>query len=87
MSEWSIYVLVFGSVALVMMRLDRLGKQLEAVSSEIREELATDADRKGEILREWKESQKEAAKEQRQFWIFWGIVVALALSWHFITRS
>jgi hypothetical protein len=57
------------------------------VSVQIREELVTDADRRREILREWKEDRKQAAKEQRQLWIFWGIVVALALGWHFITRS
>ncbi len=32
-------------------------------------------------LDDWKQSRKEAAKDARQFWIFWSIVGVAALIW------
>jgi hypothetical protein len=71
----------------VLVRINRLGKQLEAVCASIKEELVPDEDRKQEILREWKETQKEAAKPARQFWFFWGIIAAVILGWLIIRKT
>ena len=80
-AEGTIYVLIFGALLLVIARLDRLGRQFEAVSALIRSELVTDEHRKDEIISEWKNAQKETAKEARRFWIFWSIVGAVVLGW------
>jgi transposase len=60
--DWGFYIFVFIMAAIVMARLDRLGKQLEAVKADIRAAVARSEDERMEILREWKESQKQAAK-------------------------
>jgi hypothetical protein len=62
--------------AVLMFRLDRLGKQLEAVSAMIRADLTRTEEERGEILQEWKETKKQAAKDERQFWLFWFVVIA-----------
>ncbi len=85
-NDWTVYALI-GAVFLLMFRLDRLGKQLEAVCANIKSELAPSEDRRREILREWKETKDEAAKEARQQWIGAGIVGALLLGWYIITRN
>jgi gas vesicle protein len=85
-NDWTIFVVV-GSVVLLMLRFDRLGKQLEAVCANIKSELAPSEDRRREILSEWKEAKDEAAKEARQQWIGAGIVGALLLGWYIITRN
>jgi hypothetical protein len=82
--QWTIYLLIAiaGGVVLVMARLDRLGKQLEAVLASIRYDLELDPDRKKEIMREWKESEKQQAKDARVFWISWAVIgSAVALGW------
>jgi hypothetical protein len=85
-NDWTIYVVV-GSVVLLMLRLDRLGKQLEAVCANIKSELAPSEDRRREILSEWKAEKDEAAKEMRWQWIWGGIIGALLLGWYIITRN
>jgi hypothetical protein len=85
-NDWAIYIFVFIMAAIVMARLDRLGRQLEAVSADIRADVARTEDERMEILSEWKEAQKQAAKDNRQFWIFWGIVAAVAVIWAMITH-
>ena len=80
--HWIIVTIVFVTGAMTLMRLDRLGKQLEAVSSFIRSDLARSENERDEILREWKENKQQAAKDARQFWIFWSIVGAAALGWY-----
>jgi type VI protein secretion system component VasF len=79
-NDWAVYIFVFVMAAFVMARLDRLGNQLEAVSVAIRADVAR------RILSEWKEAQKEAAKDKRRFWIFWGVVGAAAVIWAVITH-
>lgn len=69
-----IFVVVGVLTAMIMARLDRLGKQMEAVSALIRSDLA-----RTEIIGEWKGNKAQAAKDARQFWTFWGIVGAAAL--------
>jgi hypothetical protein len=85
--DWPLYILVFGSVGLVMVRLDRLSRQLDAVCASIKEELVPDEERKREILEEWKNDRREAAKEVRQFWIFWGIIGAAVLAWMIVRHT
>ena len=45
---------IYIAMWVVMARLERLGKQLEAVASVVREEIATAAERKQEIRDEWR---------------------------------
>jgi hypothetical protein len=80
-NDWSGYIFVFAMAAIVMARLDRLGRQIEAVSADIRADVARTEEEREEILSEWKEAQKGAAEDARQFWIFWGIVGVAALIW------
>ena len=68
--------IIIGVASVLMLRLDRLGKQLEAVSAMIRADLARTEEGRSEILQEWKETTKQAAKEERQFWLFWFVVIA-----------
>jgi hypothetical protein len=80
-NDWSVYIFVFVMAAILMARLDRLGKQLEAVHASIRMDVARTEDERDEIMSEWKQTTKDATKEARQFWIFWGVVGAAALVW------
>jgi hypothetical protein len=80
-NDWSVYIFVFVIAGIVLLRLDRLGKQIEAVCVTIRIDVARTEDERDEILSEWKQSKKDAAKEAWQFWIFWGVVGAAALVW------
>ena len=80
------WVLLFGYFY-VLWRLERLGKQLEAVSVEIREELVPDPDRKEEIIREWKDDQKQSRKETRHVLLLWGAIAAAFLAWKFLTQT
>jgi hypothetical protein len=77
--EWAPYLAIYIAVAVVLGRLDRLGRQLEAVSSVIRSDLATTAERKAELLSNWRDGQQEATKEARQSWVFWGVMGGVAL--------
>ena len=79
-NDWTIYVII-GAAFMVLARLDRLAKQLEAVNADIKAELAPNELRAREILSEWREARQEAAKEARRFWIFWGIVAVLVVGW------
>jgi hypothetical protein len=68
--------IIIGVASMLMLRLDRLGKQLEAVSAMIRADLARTEEERSEVLQEWKETKKQAAKDERQFWLFWFVVIA-----------
>jgi hypothetical protein len=48
--RWGTYLAIYIAMWVVMARLERLGKQLEAVASVVREEIATSAERKQESL-------------------------------------
>jgi type VI protein secretion system component VasF len=85
-NDWSIYIFVFVIAAILLARMDRLGKQLEAVSARIRADLARTEDDRSEVMSDWKQSQKDQAKDARLSWIFWGIVVVAALIWNTITK-
>jgi hypothetical protein len=76
--NWIIYTIIGA------WRLDRLGHQLEAVCANIKAEVSPN--RASEIMDDWKESKRQQAKDQRQFFIFWGIVVAAIAAWHFIGK-
>jgi hypothetical protein len=77
--EWIVGA-VFVAAVMIMSRFDRLGWQLEAVCVMIRADLPVND--RDEIMREWKESKKQAAKEAQHFWLFWGAVGAAVLVWH-----
>jgi hypothetical protein len=78
---------IFGATALILWRLDRLGKQLEAVCNIIKIDLAPTSERADEFSSEWKETRLQYKKDQRQFFIFWGIVVAVFFIWWFLRHS
>ena len=65
-------------------RLDRLGKQLEAVSALVRQEMAElvgNEERANELLEEWRQDRDAGKKATRQVWITWGVIGAGALAW------
>lgn len=79
---------VFGLACVLWWRMDRLGRQLEAETASIRAELAPNDDRKREILAEWIESQKGAAKERLYFWLACALVGTAAIAgWHLLSRT
>jgi len=82
-NEWIVYAVMF----LVLWRLDRLGKQLEAVCANIRAELAPTEDRGREIITEWNEIQRQQAKDRWQFFVFWGLVVTAIIAWKILSRN
>jgi hypothetical protein len=84
--DWALYVFVFVIAVIVLARLDRLGKQLEAVCALIRADVARTEDGREEIMDNWKQAKKDSAKETRQFWIFWGIVGAAILTWNILAH-
>jgi hypothetical protein len=73
------YLAIYIAMGVVMARLERAGKQLEAMASVVREEIATSAERKQEIIDEWRYNREQEAKDARGFWTFWGIVGAMGL--------
>jgi hypothetical protein len=76
-NDWYAFILFF-VVAAILMRLERLWKQIEAVTDLIRADLArTDGDRQ-ELIDSWRKKKDDAAKEGRQFWIFCIVVAAVA---------
>ena len=42
----------------------------------VRADLARTEEERSEVLQEWKETKKQAAKDERQFWLFWFVVIA-----------
>jgi hypothetical protein len=84
--HWTIFVIVGVIAVMIMARLDRLGKQLEAVSAIIRSDLARTEEERDGVLREWKEDKQQAANDARQFWTFWGLVGAAGLGWYTLTH-
>jgi hypothetical protein len=82
---WDVYILVFIMAVVVMARLDRLGKQIEAVHVSIKADLARTDDDRQEIIDNWKENRTQEAKDQRMFWLFWGFVAAaVAFGFYFV---
>jgi hypothetical protein len=83
--DWPPYVIVLLLAGLIMWRLDRLGKQLEAVRDHLLIELGSEETR-SEVLQEREWEKKERRKERRQFWAFWGIVGLAAIIWYAASR-
>jgi hypothetical protein len=79
--HWTVFI-IFGVAMVIMARLDRLGKQLEAVCAQVMSTLARTQDERDGILREWRENKHQEAKDARQFWIFWSIVGVAAVGWY-----
>lgn len=85
MSEFDILlVIAFGYV---LWKLDRIGRQIEAVSADIKVEVAElfgNEEWASETLREWKENKQQATKDTRQMLIFWGVIASLYIGWQII---
>jgi hypothetical protein len=78
--SWTLFALVAVPVFIVMMRLDRLGKQIEAVCHLIQLEIAeNNPDRKHQLLSDSRQEHEQTKKDTRQFWMFWGGLVAFVL--------
>jgi hypothetical protein len=84
--QWTFIFIIFVGVMLIMARLDRLGRQLEAVSALIRSDVARTQEERDEVMRDWKENKQQEAKDVRQFWTFWSIVGAGVLGWYVFTH-
>ena len=84
-SDWGYYGLIIG-IFVILLRLERLGKQIEAVSTRIRIDVARTKEERDEIMTKWKETLDTKRKDRRQFWIFWGIMLALAVGVWFVTH-
>jgi hypothetical protein len=67
--------------ALFWWRLDRIGKQLEAVRDHLLLELGNE-ETKSEVLQDREWEKKERKRDARQFWIFWTIFGVAALIWY-----
>src|SRR6516225_5063407 len=61
MSDDIVHV-IFGATVLILWRLDRLGRQLEAVCANIKINLATTQERSDFFLNEWKENRHQTTK-------------------------
>jgi hypothetical protein len=89
MSKADLYLLVAGFVFFwLVWRLERLGKQLEAVSHLLQMEMAEligNEERANELREEWRQDRAERKKENRQMWITWGVIGAAALAWWWFT--
>ena len=75
MPNWDVLAIA-GIALLLMYRIDLLGKQIEAVSHLIRDELATTQERKNELMREWDERGRTPP------WpvgLLWGLLIAWLL--------
>lgn len=77
-----IVVAVFVAAAMIMTRLDRMGRQIEAVYTLLRADLPRNAGERDEILAEWRDTRKQEAKDRRNSWLFWGAIAAALLVWH-----
>ena len=72
-------VLIIVAFVWTVLRLERLGKQIEAVMASIISECAPTQEQRDEAMRDWSENRKEERKAARQFWMFWGVIGAAAL--------
>jgi hypothetical protein len=75
---WFIFMAVV-MYAILMTRLDRLGKQIESTSALIRYDIAPTEERRDDILKQWKQMQQQANTDARRFWIFSACAGAAAL--------
>lgn len=64
MEIWTVGIII-GIAVMLMHRLDRLGKQLEAVNAMIRADVARTKEDRDEVLEEWKENKKQTVKDER----------------------
>lgn len=73
-------LLAFGALLTVRHRLDRLGRQLEAVSMSLEAEIASLKGEHGEreVLDDWRASREHEKKASRQFWWFWDVIGAVS---------
>jgi streptomycin 6-kinase len=84
--EWIMLVVGFA----FWWRLDRLGKQLEAVSHLVRQEMAElvgNEDRVQEMLKVWRQEEAEQKKANWQSLIAYSVLGAGALAWWWFTTG
>jgi hypothetical protein len=89
-NDW-IYFIFAGLAAWLWLawRLNRLGKQLEAVSMLVRIEMAEvvgNEERANELYEERRQDLAEQKKARLQFWITWGVIAAAALAWWWLKQ-
>jgi hypothetical protein len=85
-------IIIGGILAWVWLawRLDRLGKQLEAVSILLQIEMAEvvgNEARANELYEERRQDLAEQKRAKRQFWITWGVIGAGVLAWWWYSTS
>jgi hypothetical protein len=68
-APWFIFIAV-AMYAILMTRLDRLGKQIESIGALIRYDIAPTEERRDDILKQWKQLQEQTNKDVRRFWAF-----------------
>ena len=84
---WFIFMAVL-LYAILMTRLDRLGKQIEATGAMIRHDIAPTEEGREDILKQWNELQQQASKDARRSWVFSACAGAAGLVWYlFIHRG
>ena len=80
-NSWILYGLI-AAVGLLWWRMDKLGRQLEAVHNSLLIELAPTREQREEFLNERRWLKEQEKKEQKQFWITWGVIgIVVILGW------
>jgi hypothetical protein len=85
MSSYDLTPYVLIGLVFIVWRLDRLGKQLQAVRDHLLIELGNEETR-SETLRDREWEKKERKKEARQFWTFWGAGGLAVIIWYAISQ-
>jgi len=86
MSGWALYY-VLGAVCLVLRQIERLRWQIAAIGADIKAELTPNAERRDEILSEWRQERNAAAKERRWEFIVVGVVFAASIAWWMVAAN
>jgi hypothetical protein len=89
-TEWSYLLAAVGAYWMLMVRLDRLGRQLGWVSYLVRREMAEllgNEERAEELLEERESDQAAAKMETRQTWLGAALFGAGVLAWWWFTAG
>jgi hypothetical protein len=88
-TDWLAVALFVWAMAL-MYRMDRLGKQLEAVCRVLQLEMSEatgNGQRKRALMTEWRGDEAENRKASRASWWFWGIIGVVAATLIIMSRN
>jgi len=77
------YVLI--GLVFIIWRLDRIGKQLQAVRDHLLIDLGNEEVR-AETLRDREWEKKQRRKDSLQSWAFWGIVGLAVIIWYAVIQ-